>query len=91
MKHIDSTEVQRAIGMLEPEEISEFRYLVAEVAKSSENMEVLDRAALWLSKHGVGIEYSNRLPPTKEEEIDYFAELRAGYLARGEDPAGALV
>lgn len=54
-------------------------------------MDTLDRTAEWLSNNDVGvIKYTNR-PPPHIQGIDYFAELRAGYIARGEDPAGVLL
>jgi hypothetical protein len=89
MAHIGSPEVGQVIESLGTEELGELRHLLSEAAKHTQNMEALDRAAQWLSNHGVGITYQN--PIQAEKKIDYFAELRAGWIAQGVDPAGMFL
>jgi small subunit ribosomal protein S5 len=76
MSHLETSDTQRALEQLEPEDQAELRNLLVQVITESgeEDMEVLDRVAQFLSYHGAGIQF--RLQH-KEEDLDILGEFRA--------------
>lgn len=76
--HLQTFEIRRALELMEPGYLAELQDMLSRIyhkTTGAEDMEVLDQIASFLSYHGIGLQYSRRLPPIEEEqETNYLAE-----------------